>query len=192
MAERNKNTLNGSGEAVWEVNPVAFRLSGQGLTTIELGSHIDSKVAAGLAHRFHNNSYESYKRYFGNERPASAYFFLIGGRVHILWGTVGVNGEAKLHDYLREDPRYQEMKNNPKAIVRSGHIGYIKVPGTNTSARVALMDKVEKKDLPLRPDCPEFFIAQSLLEATTGTILPVTTDGYPMKLVISNTNNIRR
>jgi hypothetical protein len=136
---------------------------------------ITPELAKSLQSRLHNNSYKSGDKYFGDKRPASSYYTLMDGRVLIEWGMIDPTGEAKLHDYLnREINVIERFKHG--AIVRSGHIADITLPGREDEVRVALFDSIAS-DQRLDKESPEFDMTMTLLNHN---VLPVTTGGFPI------------
>lgn len=132
-------------------------------------------MAERLSSRMHNNSSVSGSNLFGQERPVSAYFTVIDGKLIIEWGEIDPYGQAKLHDYLNRSVGYAERIRRG-GIVRSGHIANITLPGLNAKIGVALLDSLSSGNL-IGENSPEYTIAATLLK---NQILPITSEGYPV------------
>lgn len=134
-------------------------------------------VADSLSFRLHNNSAVAGQSVFGDEAPHSAYYTLFpDGRFVVEWGKEK-DEEIKLHHYLNNNIDY-EARTDAGAILRSGHLAEIFIPGTGIKGRVALLDCLFSK-CTVSPASPEFLISTSLLNAG---IIPLTTDGLPVRL----------
>ncbi len=134
-------------------------------------------IADGLSYRLHNNSVVAGQNVFGDEAPHSAYFTLLpDGRLVVEWGKEK-DEEVKLHGFLNKVIDY-EGRTDAGAVLRSGHLAEILIPGTGKKGGVALLDCLFSKSTILKGSF-EFLISVSLLNAG---IIPLTTDGFPVRL----------
>lgn len=165
--------------ATTALNNGAARFSAQVAENI-LG---DRDTARSLAQRLHHNSEVYYSEKLGYRRPASAYFTLVDNTLIIEWGEIDLKGNGKLHNYLNRNIDFVKRVKQG-GVVRSGHIGWINVANLGVEARVALIDSLAstdmfKENLKDRPEYPIITTLQS------NSIVPITTDGYPIVLSTS-------
>lgn len=142
-------------------------------------------VRSALAFRFHYNSENASNEKFGNNRPASAYFTLLDGKLIIEWGEIDPEGNGKLHNYLNRNIDFiKRVKQG--GLVRSGHIGWITTSDFSSKTRIALIDSIDST-ANLTESSPEYPIITTLL---SNNIVPVTTDGYPIAVYLDRTIKI--
>lgn len=140
----------------------------------------NKETAGALESRMHNNSSAIAKDVFGDGRPASAYFTLLpDGTLVVEWGKINPNGEAKLHDFLNREIDFIDRRKNG-AVIKSGHLATITVSG-NRQVRVALLDYLFSRES-IDRESPEYKIIATLLNYG---IIPVTSDGYPVKVGVN-------
>jgi len=132
-------------------------------------------LSASLSARLRTNSAVSGRGMFGADRPRSAYFTELDGKLIVEWGEIDPNGEGKLHDYLNREVDYNDRVKNG-GTVRSGHLGFIRIPHSHTRARVGLIDSLSKEDV-VTSKSSEFRIVVSMMN---NGIIPVTSDGHPV------------
>lgn len=138
----------------------------------------DETVTSRLASRLHNNSSMIGPQFFGDARPASAYFTALDGDVIVEWGEIDPTGNAKLHTYLNRNIDFATRRKEGGTI-RSGHIGIVTFPGTEDTVRVALLDSIHPKH-EITPESPEYPIVLTLLN---NKIYPVSAEGSPVRIV---------
>ena len=146
---------------------------------LRAGEHIDDHYAKCISSKFRNNSMPIASRTLGRGRPVSANYILNpnDGKYYVVWGGFEANGEAKLHEHIVCSQIYNDLKNIPGIIIRSGHMGSVVFIQYSVPIRIALFDSFCSEKHP-EPHPEELPIITTLFN---NNILPVTTDGYPIK-----------
>lgn len=140
---------------------------------------LSDSLARSINTKFHNNSELIAEHTLGRERPRSAYYFLLNGKVYVDYGLIGHDGETRLHNFMSEDPIYkQRIREN--AINRSGHIGIVNLPGEKEGVIVALFD-YKWEDSQVKKDDPIHPIFKTLIN---NGILPVNSVGNPINIEV--------
>jgi predicted DNA-binding WGR domain protein len=171
--KENENALIGT-----EIYPVSRSLGLKEKVLLRFARRLipNENMARALEFRLHNNSEDAHSRFFGNERPASAYFTTTAkGELIIEWGKMNSNSEIKLHKFLDEHIDLPTRKAEG-SVVRSGHINTLVCKNAGILQKVALIDSLCSGSV-VDKEKEEYIMVCTLL---TQKIIPVTSDGYPV------------
>lgn len=140
----------------------------------QLKPYFNDPVARTLQTRLHNNCQLGHP-----ERPCSAFYMILDDNLVVLCGKINEQGSAKLHSHIRASDEYSKIFPRAKSIF-SGHTGIVEIPGIPNPIKVALFDSVTGADK-VTNKYKEF---PAIATMTVNGIVPITSDGYVVNLVL--------